>query len=176
MTGGEFAIGWILVGIVTLCLIGAGIDIWKTRTRLMKKRKLREQVYPLAFTGPRRGIKRKTGLSAGMKTNTFTNNKTGEPLCTDDFLGFIVCGHDLEKYRIYHEDLVFVKKNFKIGDVGELPKLIVVKEPRSEEFYMIREIKSIKDNRIYIFDDYYNLNVVKEDRIVGIAEFDFKIL
>jgi hypothetical protein len=164
----------VLIGIVVGCIITAAIMIWK-EVKIREERALKkEQAYPLVLTGKYVTPRRMT-RSAGMNLNTFLNNETGEKIDTENYLGFVVYGHDLEGRNIYHDDLVFVEKNVKIYKPGELV-VMVISFGKFGEHYVIREVLEF-DNDCIKFKDLFGTGSIKIDanNLVGRAVYDFTI-
>ena len=163
-----------LIGIVVGCLITAAIMIWK-EVKIREERALKkEQAYPLVLTG-KYITARKMTRSAGMSLNTFLNNETGEKIDTENYLGFVVYGHDLEGRNIYHDDLVFVDKNAKDYKPRELI-VMIMSFGKFGEHYVIREI--LEADKDYIkFKDFFGTGSIKigANDLVGRTVYDFTI-
>ena len=164
----------ILVGTVVICLSTTTILIWKDIKRKEERKLKKEQAYPLVLTGKYVTPRRMT-RSAGMNLNTFLNNETGEKIDTENYLGFVVYGHDLENRNIYHDDLIFVEKGAKNYKPGELV-VMVMSFGKFGEHYVIREVLEF-DNDCIKFKDLFGIGSIKIDtnNLVGRAVFNFTI-
>lgn len=164
----------VLIGIVVGCIITAAIMIWKEVKRREERALKKEQAYPIVLTGKYVTSRRMT-RSAGMNLNTFLNNETGEKIDTENYLGFVVYGHDLEGRNIYHDDLVFVEKNVKNYKPGELI-VMIMSFGKFGEHYVIREVLEF-DNDCIKFKDLFGIGSMKigASDLVGRAVYDFTI-
>ncbi len=132
-----------------------------------REQKLWDNPFPIVCAG--KPINATEALSANIKYNTFLN-ENGEKLDPNKYKQFVVKGNSMKFCGIFDNNLIFVKRGFRITDLllDNFPYILVIKnaEPQpGESEYKLRRAWGLAK---------YNENNNKEENLVNLVSETIK--
>ena len=118
----------VLIIISALFFIGYCVIIIKglNTNRIYAIKQSRRSCFPLACAGSYTSGIGEKGISASINTNHFFTPE-GTAINTIGYNQYIVSGNSMSLCGIYDSNLLFVKKYFKVENLIDLPKILVIK-------------------------------------------------